>query len=1327
MHAASSTFLLEKKHQKTGFSIATKLLLHCWTNEPLSEAETLKLMEVSEHSSLSCTLRLACSMIFFSSNSVRFLHALDELGKIQSLEHDVLAVDKYLQIDGYEPRLPSMDEAFILGIRRRECPRVPLAPRPKSSKIVHHVQNAENFLRDCLVETPPNIQGVFPFQQPIHAEGLEKDFFFELRTNWDDATKLPAKIAQRVSHERTAHIQLKTKDMRAQIESWLMKSIADEKLEARLSRISGRLAVASQIDLLSMSWDESLLTSFNSSLGTNAAMEFRHKVVGWMMLCVLEDRLERIGQLNDLHALQAELDCIREWNPFLHPRWIAFEVEQRLQIRPHQFTIVQQLLSDRGTCTQLNMGLGKTRVLLPMLILELAQTKKEVVRVNVLSSIFHDGLDYFRTALVASVQQVRVFTLPFNRDISLDEYHSRLLTEEMARCKESVGCLFVTPQHRNSLVLKQWDDDGIPVIGLKQPFADILDESDAILDPLNQLVYSVGTQTPLQGGPSRWNMFEALLKIIARSTCEDLVNVFSDPDLTRRESPRLGSFPEFRFLEPSLHKEKEVRTALCRQLFCGAHVPYELKSLKKLSQELQELLVEMITDPKYPDVLTKIRSDPMLVKLEDDILAARGCLAHGTIFHGLHARYRVKYGLDQLSLRKMAVPYSACDTPKPRATYSHPDMAILYTCLSYYYEGLNATQFREALTRLLQSGPVKKEAIYDEWILSIQADVAASELKKFDNVLKIDLDNMNLLTVMHANMRRSMEVVSFWMNHFVFPQSTAQFPKLRSTSAWNLVDNRRAVGFSGTNDTRFLLPLDFIKQNPPNDARLRCVDGEMLDLIIRCTKEVVLLEGADGGCNTMLWKTIVHRSLHLGTSALIDAGGLMAGSSNREVAFFMASLIHDDFVNQPFRGIVYYDPIELKSWAVYEMENARYIDLKSSSLSESECFVYFDQSRCRGADLKLRIDAVALLTLEPNMRKDVLLQGAKRMRQLRPDGQSLILGGTSEFLARDMTTKEVLEKILHSTIRMIRQGTATFLDRGRKYCAFPDAIEQHHRLAEMYAKECGKYNDLRDYLDSEYEIENMSGLEQKLVKFCREVGKDVGAHSSSLVEECEQEVEKEVEEEAEEEVENPSEDPYAERDWAYEDAFTNPDSLFKTTFLRVSKLIRYHLADLTSVRWHPNMYCTENFWRTIDRHKSCSDMSNYLRPVDAMLTYRDGRVVLLSEYDTDKLLPYWRDRGNVHVNDIVCLQHLSVMASLKPYMKDGLGGGDMNIKVEPNVLTSIKLFRGYVHYTEAECEYIRDVMFRSIPTSARKEIRNLLSCRGRSRHFERSDLDDYFS
>jgi len=69
---------------------------------------------------------------------------------------------------------------------------------------------------------------------------------------------------------------------------------------------------------------------------------------------------------------------------------------------------------------------------------------------------------------------------------------------------------------------------------------------------------------------------------------------------------------------------------------------------------------------------------------------------------------------------------------------------------------------------------------------------------------------------------------------------------------------------------------------------------------------------------------------------------------------------------------VYYDA-EIKAWMVLS-QSGRSWPHSSSPIHERDAFVYFDESRCRGTDMKLKGDAMAFLTAGPGMCKDKLMQ-----------------------------------------------------------------------------------------------------------------------------------------------------------------------------------------------------------------------------------------------------------------------------------------------------------------------------------------------------------------
>lgn len=95
--------------------------------------------------------------------------------------------------------------------------------------------------------------------------------------------------------------------------------------------------------------------------------------------------------------------------------------------------------------------------------------------------------------------------------------------------------------------------------------------------------------------------------------------------------------------------------------------------------------------------------------------------------------------------------------------------------------------------------------------------------------------------------------------------------------------------------------------------------------------------------------------------------------------------------------------------------------MQQSPIKPRDAFVYFDDSRCRGADLKLSPSAVALITVGVKMCKDKLMQAAGRMRALGKGQRVQLLGG--EDIAERIRSASGLEA--GSPIRSRRVHTAS--------------------------------------------------------------------------------------------------------------------------------------------------------------------------------------------------------------------------------------------------------------------------------------------------------------
>jgi hypothetical protein len=93
-------------------------------------------------------------------------------------------------------------------------------------------------------------------------------------------------------------------------------------------------------------------------------------------------------------------------------------------IRPEQIETAKNMLNPPqredgkgNTVMQLNMGEGKTSVIVPLLCASLAQGKN-LVQITVLKSLFNMNYSYLASRL-ANILDRRVYVFPFNRNMKI--------------------------------------------------------------------------------------------------------------------------------------------------------------------------------------------------------------------------------------------------------------------------------------------------------------------------------------------------------------------------------------------------------------------------------------------------------------------------------------------------------------------------------------------------------------------------------------------------------------------------------------------------------------------------------------------------------------------------------------------------------------------------------------------------------------------------------------------------------------------------------------------------------------------------------------------
>jgi hypothetical protein len=373
--------------------------------------------------------------------------------------------------------------------------------------------------------------------------------------------------------------------------------------------------------------------------------------------------------------------------------------------------------SQQNSVFQLNMGEGKSSVIVPPVATVLANGQK-LVRVVVLKTLANQ-MFHLLVERLSGLANRRIFYMPFSRSIQVGTQQVSLIQSLYQNCIRVGGVLVVQPEHILSFKLMGLDrlpcatDQEVAARLLKTQrwlggrSRDILDESDEILHVRYQLVYTVGNQQPLEHHPDRWTIIQQVLSLV-RKHAPDIQSQF--PQGTAVGESSNGSFPFIRILQVDAVAYLVFRIA---KDVLGGSLPN--CSFGPLPESIRRIASDFICkvdiSPKDAALIGAYYRGSSAWKT---LLLLRGLFAHGVLGYTLkERRWRVDYGLD-FSRTFLAVPYRAKDVPALRAEFGHPDVAITLTCFSYYYEGLSDEQVELCFQRLFTLDNPSME--YENWV-----------------------------------------------------------------------------------------------------------------------------------------------------------------------------------------------------------------------------------------------------------------------------------------------------------------------------------------------------------------------------------------------------------------------------------------------------------------------------------------------------------------------------------------------------------------------------------------------------------------------------------
>ncbi|KAJ5088725.1 hypothetical protein N7456_012341 [Penicillium angulare] len=663
------------------------------------------------------------------------------------------------------------------------------------------------------------------------------------------------------------------------------------------------------------------------------------------------------------------------WNPLQYPVWLLLEIENDITIRKHQAGVAFRIITSENASNivlQLNMGEGKTSVIMPMVASVLADGLN-LCRVIVLKPLLRQSMSLLTHRLGCLIGRC-IYHLPFSRNTPIDTMRIGKYTAIFQECLNSRGLLIALPEHILSFRLVGLDsvertpDSSLPLINLEkwlQKYCrDVLDESDEILDPKFQLVYTMGTQQGLDGDTHRWEVVQSLLQLVAK----EAILLQQEDDKCIELGYQGYRYPILTFLKPSAIETLTQRLLKAISLNKLPGLPFA-----QWNSKLRGSIMDFIQEPEPSDAdVSNVQGTFAGTTFRPKLLLLRGLFACGILKFTLTGkRWLVDYGL-HVSRCVMAVPYRAKGVPSENAEFGHPDVAIILTCLSYYYEGLTFQQISDCFTLLAKDND--PASAFQTWI-----EDCAMDLPNGMRALSgINIEDQAFKSKVFPILRYQKDVLDFYLTNFVFAKGAKEFPRKLSTSAWDLPSRsslRPTTGFSGTNDNRFLLPRN-IQQK---DLRhLHHTNALVLShLLQQENRKCVIAEGPSGRqLETGQLLDLVLSQCK--ARVLIDVGAHIIESHNRSVAELWLSRapVEDGIL----AAIFFNDEDEV----IVVDRIGRLEPLASSSFKQrmESCLIFLDQHHSRGVDLKFAVGTRAAITLGPRLMKDKLVQACNRLRGL---------------------------------------------------------------------------------------------------------------------------------------------------------------------------------------------------------------------------------------------------------------------------------------------------------------------------------------------------------
>ncbi|KAF5718422.1 hypothetical protein FMUND_5281 [Fusarium mundagurra] len=964
----------------------------------------------------------------------------------------------------------------------------------------------------------------------------------------------------------------------------------------------------------------------------------------------------------------SHVDLIRElengghqsWCPYDHPEWLLLECESEIMIRDVQQQIAGQMIDppeNQNSVMQLNMGEGKSTVIVPIVATALGDGTK-LVRVIVAKPQAKQMHQMLMSKLSGLLDRP-VYLLPFSRDTQMGLQTADAIQCLMKRCTEEGGVLMVQPEHLLSFQLMEVESRISGDMELAEAMSqtrslfdrssrDIVDESDENFSVKFELFYTLGKQRPIEHSPDRWVVIQEVMGLIAKC-CPEIKSKY--PHSIEFDARYIGRYPRLRILRPDAEAEiyNRVTKAICDTGMAGFPI---IRQPREIRDAVQRYISQ--PEPTAADIETVETSSLWNETTSRNILLLRGLFAGGILSFALGSKWwRVNYGVDhnREKMTKLEVPFRAKDSPTPRSEFSQPDVVITLTCLSYYYSGLGDDALFAVFELLSRSDNATQE--YQDWVKT-----APTLPQAFKTLEGVNLrDRVKCTTDVFPHIRYSKAAVDYYLCHLVFAKESKEFPHKLSASGWDLGKKKDnpTTGFSGTNDSRYVLPLDVKQLDLPEQKHTNAL---VLEYLLQPENGISLMPQEAKGAtfdSSLLLQMVSNMSPN--TRVILDVGAQVVDLTNQGFAKQWLACYQDHDSTQ---AVVFFND---NDEIVVIDRSGKIEDFQTSPFSQQldRCLVFLDEAHTRGTDLKLPANYRAVVTLGAGLTKDRLVQACMRMRKLGK-GQTeefyipweieqkiIQLKGECAAGREAISVSDVLCWAITETCLDLKRAMPLWLTQGVRFSkqeAIWSRLCDNDTKADEFLEEEGR--SLRERYLPRKGVTDLSslteGLNDSVAKVFKSRCEDFGLErlsSCSLQEEQERELAPETQHERQVEkvpalkpdthsVNRPLQEWIA--DGSFPELSTAFRSVMKPAFQSLSKTsaaVHFDVKEFPETLW-----VSMDFAHTVKGvfgGKSYSD--SYQRPVQWVLSGKNeegaSRMVVISPFEAQHFLPLIEESEHV--------------------------------------------------------------------------------------------------